>query len=133
MFCSKCGTEVQDGVSFCSSCGSQVKAQLDPKASQGTYVQVQNQPKFDGEMAGLRVEKNTISTVALVLGIVTAVTLFQILLLAIATVITASFALSKSGALSRKGVLMTGKGRSIAGLSLGIFGTVLGLYNLGLT
>ena len=66
---------------------------------------------------------------ALVLGIVS-IFLLEFLVFSVAAVITGSLALSKSSELAKKGIAHTGKGKSIAGLTLGIIYSLIGFYFL---
>jgi len=129
MFCSQCGASASDSDSFCSSCGAQVRASKGPKAE--TRINTSN-PELvttTSQTSSLTPQKNSLSTVALVLGIVSFF-LFEFLIFPIAAVVTASLALSKSSDLSRKGISNTGKGKSIAGLILGVIYSLLGFYYL---
>jgi uncharacterized membrane protein YvbJ len=129
MFCPQCGASALDSDSFCSSCGTQVRASDKPKVSKPIKTSSPEAAKPASAASNLIPRKNSLSTVSLVLGIVS-VFLFEFLVFSIAAVITASLALSKSSELAREGIANTGKGKSIAGLILGVVYSLLGVYYL---
>ena len=129
MFCPQCGASALDSDSFCSSCGTQVRTSEKPKVSEPINTSSPEAAKPASAASNLIPRKNSLSTVSLVLGIVS-VFLFEFLVFSIAAVITASLALSKSSELAREGIANTGKGKSIAGLILGVVYSLLGVYYL---
>lgn len=123
MYCTKCGKEAGRSDKFCTDCGLKI----------GTS---------DGEVKKLLVSdtaantqqkesSNSLSNFALGLGIASAF-FFEFVFIPIAAVVVSAISLSKASELTRANVEKTGKGKSIAGLILGIVYSLLGFYYLTL-
>lgn len=124
MYCTKCGTELQKGVSFCTDCGSKVGNA--PVSAASEALDESTKP---ARAEGTGETTNNLATLSLVLGI-TSVFFFEFVILPLVAVITSSISLGKANELSRNGVLKTGKGKSVAGLVLGAIYSLLGFYYL---
>lgn len=83
MYCSKCGSNLQDGVKFCPKCGTPVGAE---NRSASTNMQAQSNPQVivieDKEKEEATPLQHTIGTVVLVIGIIALITLFFNMVLA---------------------------------------------------
>jgi hypothetical protein len=122
MFCSSCGTGVDEGSSFCGSCGSPTR-RAKSKELMDTQQQVANvtqAPANNNEAQGEPkvIQTNGLAIAALVLGVCSAL-FFEFLFVPVVAIVVSSLALAKSTSLRNDGQIKTGKGFSIAGLVLG--------------
>lgn len=124
MYCSKCGTELQKGASFCTDCGVRVG-----ESFEGSVKPALGDGSKNVMTSGIAETKNNLATLSLVLGILS-VAFFELVLIPIAAVVVSSLSLAKANALSKNGLLKTGKGKSIAGLVLGSIYSLIGFYYL---
>lgn len=105
MNCGSCGCEVQNVDKFCETCGSSL-------ATSDTKSEEQTRPPKEQAI------RNELATPALVLGILSAL-FFEFFPVPLAALVTGLFALTRSTELQNLGSKKTGKGKSIAGVSLG--------------
>lgn len=105
MNCGSCGCEVENMDKFCETCGSSL-ANSNTKSEERSRSQ---------EEEALR---NELATPSLVLGILSAL-FFEFFPVPLAALVTGLFALTRSTELQNLGSKKTGKGKSIAGVSLG--------------
>lgn len=120
MFCSNCGKKGQTG-NFCENCGTSLNSKEKSLAADTKPAGISSggtTSSSSGVGAGKSTE-NQVANWALGFGIASAV-FFEFLIPNLVAIVLGSIGLNKASELARQGAAKTGKGKSMAGLVLGI-------------
>ncbi len=120
MFCPNCGKKGQTG-NFCENCATGLKSKEKSLAADTRPSGLSSGGNTSSSSdAGLgNSTENKVANWALGFGIASAV-FFEFLIPNLVAIVLGSIGLNKASELARQGALKTGKGKSMAGLVLGI-------------